>query len=140
MKEDISPLIIKRGPKASDINFILSTWLMGIYYGNSWFREIDKDVFMAHYHDVIVNILNTKTTKVELIALKEDEDTVLGYSVISHAHQKPVLHWVFVKKAWRNLGIAKRLVDEEIDICTHMTAIGLKLKQKRPMVFNPFLI
>lgn len=125
-------LIIRQG-RTGDRNFILSTWLMGLYYGNPWFKEIEKDIFMANYHTVVCGLL--ERSAIVVAALKEDEDVILGYSVIN----PPVLHWIFVKEAWRKVGISKHLVPREIDVTTHLTVLGKKLKPKH-MTFNPFLI
>lgn len=139
MKNDVKSLISIRPGYENDRPFIMATWLRGLYYGNSWFKEIDKDTFMKNYHDVITDILKFQTTVVNVAAFKDDPDVVLGYAVIGLAYQKPILHWVFVKQVWRKLGIAQSLVPQDTDTATHMTAMGKKIKPKS-MLFNPFLI
>lgn len=139
MKQDVSKVMELRHGVEADRAFIMATWLRGLYYGNSWFREIDKNSFMKHYHEIVSDILKTQTTFVQVAVLKEDKDVILGYSVLSFAYKNPVLHWVFVKDGWRRLGIATQLVPKEADTATHLTALGRKLKPVS-MSFNPFLI
>lgn len=134
MKE-LEQLISIRLVKEDDRAFIMATWLRGLYYGNPWFKEIEKDVFMHKYHDVITRVLLKPTTEVAIAALKDDEDTILGYSVTDNK----TLHWVFVKEVWRKMGIAKAIIPHDIDTTTHLTIMGKKIKPKS-LKFNPFLL
>jgi len=121
-----------REPEETDIPFFFTTWLHGLYYGNSWFNAIDKDVFYEKYHEVLKLLLGRSSLRV---ACMEDEpDVILGYSVFTDT----TLHWVFVKKAWRKLGIAKRLIPQDINTVSHLTKLGKALKPK-DWKFNPFL-
>lgn len=131
-----------------DTAFIYSTWLRGLYFGNSWpkevfqdprapidlYREIDADLFFNYYHEVIEKIISRKPTKISVCVLKEDEDVILGYSV----SEPKILHWVFVKDAWRKLGIAKDLIPKDIQVITHLTKIGSLIKPIQ-WKFNPWL-
>ena len=139
MKRDLEQLIDVRPAYENDRAFILATWLRGLYYGNSWFKEIQKDVFMQVYHGVIDNVLKSEHTIINVAVLNEDPDIILGYSVLNNQHLNPVLHWVFVKEAWRKMGIARHIIPENVDTVTQLTTIGLKLKPEN-VKFNPFLI
>lgn len=114
-----------------DIPFIYATWLKGLYYGNDWFREMDKEVFFANYHKVIETIL--QRSGVRVACLEDEPDVILGYSVV---YAQFTLHWVFVKRSWRKMGIAKRLV-EDANTCTHLTELGKKINNGR-LKFDPF--
>ena len=46
-------LVTIRDIESEDINFIYATWLRGLYYGESYFSLMPKDIFMAKYHGVI---------------------------------------------------------------------------------------
>jgi hypothetical protein len=68
--------------------------------------------------------------------LKDDADTILGYSVIEGKR----LHWVFVKRVWRKIGIGASLVPPFIDSVSHLTEIGKSILEKQKgVIFNPFL-
>lgn len=134
-----SELVAIRDYLESDKNFIFSTWLRGLYHGDSWFSEIPKDIFMKHYHKFIEYLLNHANTTVKVACLKDDPEVILGYAVLNK--EDTLLHWVFCKSAWRNIGIAKSLVSQSVNTVTHLTKIGLSIKRKRPnIVFNPFAI
>ncbi len=119
-----------------DRSFILATWLRGLYYGNPLFKEIEKDVFMENYHRIISDVLDRATTTVRVAVLKDDLNVILGYAVFS---SETTLHWVFVKEAWRKIGIASKLIPQSTDTVTHLTILGRKIKPTA-MKFNPFLL
>lgn len=130
-------LVTLRNGTPDDRNFILATFLRGLYYGQSWFSEIDKDVFMRNYHKVITHILDSPKTAVIIACLSEDPTVILGYSLV----KENGLHFVFVKSAWRGIGIAKSLVPNNTKFVTHLTKVGLSILKKKPGIkFNPFEI
>ncbi len=136
---ELDQLSIIRGYLPGDEAFIFSTWLRGLYYGNSWFREIDKDLFMENYHRAISSILSKPGVEISVSCLKEDPETILGYAVYERG--RSALHWVFVKEVWRKFGIMKRLIpsDQEWKCVTHLTTVGKAIKPKE-IIFNPFLV
>jgi hypothetical protein len=133
-----SDLITTRGFLPDDRNFILATFLRGLYYGDSWFSLIDKNVFMNHYNKIVTQILDSPLNTVSVACLKDDPNTVLGYAIYSQV--KSTLHWCFVKKQWRGIGIAKDLVPKDIFAVTHLTKVGVSVIKKKGWSFNPFLL
>ena len=126
--------IVIRPPTETDIPFIFSTWLKGLYHGNLYYKKIKQDVFYAKYHKVLESILPRYTVRV---ACMEDEpDVILGYVV----YLGDVLHWAFVKKAWRKLGIANKLLaDVTINKVSHLTKVGESIAKRKNLEFDPFL-
>lgn len=128
-------LVSTRSANANDKNFIFATWLRGLKYGNDWYNEIDSATYFSVYHQVLEAVLAKPDTKVTVSCLKDDPEVVLGYSV----HTSDKLHWIFVKKAWRSIGIAKSLIPANIKTVTHLTTVGKSILKKYPEVkFNPF--
>ncbi len=141
MPLDKNSLVVLRANTKADRNFILATFLRGLYYGDTWFREIPKAIFMANYHSILEKIIDSPKVQVIIACLKEDPEVILGYSILSQYKNSPVLHWVFVKSAWRDIGIAKSLVPNNTKFVTHLTKSGLSILRKNLGVeFNPFLI
>lgn len=135
MTNELLQLIDFRAAKASDVPFILATWLRGLKFGNSWFKLIESDAFYEVYHKVLERILVKPQSKILVACLKEDPEVILGYSVV----EDNKLHWVHVKKAWRKSGIAKALVPGNIKVVTHLTDVGKAVfLKKKDWVFNPF--
>lgn len=130
-------LIAIRDGTAEDVNFILATWLRGVYHSHPWFKQIGKTIFMQNYNRRLHKLLERPETNVKVACLVDDPSTILGYAVYRSAGGVNVLDWVYVKSAWRKIGIAKSLVPTPINLCTHVTKVGLALKPKT-CVFNPF--
>ena len=120
---------------ASDKNFILSSWLKGLYFGNDWFSEIPANIFFKNYQKVLETILGHPDTELSVATLPDADDVILGYAV----HSGDTLHWVFIKGAWRKLGIARALVPKRITTVSHLTETGRSLKHKYKYIFNPFI-
>lgn len=129
-----------RDAKIEDANFVLATFLRGLYYGESWYSAIPKDIFMSNYKRIAVAMLANPNNIVKIACLKEDPDVILGYSILSSDYQ--VIHWVFVKKVWRKKGIARSLVPSRPQFISHLTNLGKDLLSKFPKetVYNPFTI
>lgn len=132
---DKNELVSIRAAVPQDYPFIYSTWLKGLRFGNSLYGLIDSKVYFRIYHQFIEVLLAKPNISVKVACLKEDPNVLLGYSVYSGAR----LDWVHVKKAWRNIGLAKDLVPKEISVVSHVTAVGQSIIKKRGNIaFNPF--
>ena len=126
-----------RAGKEEDKNFILATFLRGLYYGDSFFSRIPKDIFMNKYKLVANALVNDEKTIVRIACLPEDPDVILGYSLISS--DQSTVYFTFVKTAWRKRGIGKSLVPPSPQYVAHLTKLGESLLDKinNPQ-FNPF--
>lgn len=132
-----SELVIIRDSNPNDRNFIFSTWLKGLRYGNDFFGDIDSAPYYKHYHHFINAVLSKPDTTVKVACLKEDPEVILGYSV----YRGDTVHWVQVKSAWRLIGIAKSLMPTQVTTVTHLTKTGRSILKKNPAVkFNPFSV
>lgn len=146
MNSELANLIKIRNYRTADHAFIMATFLRGLYYGDSWFSLIPKDRFMNAYKKFAEAIILSPKNTVRLAVLKEDEDVILGYSILSLDNK--TVHWVFVKagdkdesKSWRKKGLARVLVPSNPECVTHLTALGKSLLYKLPgCVFDPFNI
>ncbi len=130
-------LISIRDSLPDDKNFIFSTWLKGVYYGNDWFQEIDQDSYFRNYQKIIEKILARPDVRIQVACLRDDPGVVLGYSVL----EGDILHYVFCKEVWRGIGLSNDLVPKNIKIVTHLTKPGRAiLRAKYPnAIFNPFM-
>lgn len=127
--------IIRPYDHENDHKFIYATWLRGLYSGNYLFSKMPKSVFMSNYHDIIENILKSPLITIKVCAFKEDPGVIIGYSVYSQS----ALYWVFVKKAWQNIGVAKDLVPSTINTVNQLTYSGVSILKTHPhLTYNPF--
>ena len=127
-----------RNATADDRNFILATFLRGVYYGDSWFSMIPKAIFMAHYKKVAEHLVTS--ARVTIACLKDDPNVIIGYSILSP--DASTVHWVFVKAMWRRNGVARSLVPPSPVAFSHLSALGktIMTKQFPNTVFNPFAL
>ncbi len=133
-------LIAIRRASIPDISFIYATCLPGIRHGGKYFKCMPDSLFYKKYRKIIDGILQKPETFVNIACLKEDPDVILGYAIMEENREVGlILHWVFTRPVWRNLGIAKLMLPKDILICTHMTGIGKSLKP-REWVYDPFLL
>lgn len=133
---DFNGLYDIRNGNKEDLNFILATFLRGLYYGDFWFNLIPKDIFMNNYKHIATNIVNNSVIKVA--CLKEDPSVILGYSLLSTDQQS--INWVYVKSAWRLKGIGRSLLPDSPISASHLSKLGLTLMNKyfKETIFNPF--
>jgi len=128
---------VVRDFKPEDLPLIMSTWLKGLYYGETFFSDIPKNIFMDNYKKFLIAILERSVVKVA--CSPEDADQIFGYSVLSPDFT--TIHWVFVKTLYRNKGIAKSLVPQYPTYVSHLTPVGKTLLSKfKDCVFNPFAV
>ena len=132
-----SELVAIRDAQPEDLNFIMATWLRGMYYGESWLSSMKKQDFMKSYHSVIEFTLRNPSTRVTVACLKDDPSVILGYAFLSTASK--AVHWVFIKKSWRAIGLAKDLVPGDFNAATNLTKVGSAIVKKKEWAFNPFL-
>jgi GNAT superfamily N-acetyltransferase len=92
-------------------------------------------VFYEEYEKVLQLLLGRSSVKV--MCLDSDPDVVVGYAVLTP--DETALHWIFVKKAWRKMGIAKALIPQSTSKYTHTNKLGIALKPKE-WEFNPFYL
>ena len=141
-KEDLYTL---RPYTPNDRNFIFATWLRGLYYGDSWFKEIPKNIFMANYHDALDKFMTKPGVVITIACLKDEPEVILGYSVSRQLQVQGteigVVDWIFVKSAWRNIGIGTLLLPKQFNAFTHMTGCAKSIVKDKynKVVFNPFI-
>ncbi len=128
-----------RPVREEDRAFIASTFLRGLYYGNEFYRLIDKSCFMNNYKLVVNALLNSPKIETKVACLKEDSNVILGYSILSPKDQAVI--WIFIKSPWRQQGIGRSLLPASVTTATHFTTLSLQLIKKLPdCVFNPFKV
>ncbi len=134
---DFTGLYNIRDAVSNDKNFIMATFLRGVYYGDPYFTAVPKHIFMANYKVLAEKVIDSKAITIKIACLKEDPDTILGYSLLSA--DKQCIIWAFVKTSWRRRGIAKSLLPSNPTAYMHLTPIAKPLLAKLPgIVFNPF--
>lgn len=133
-----SELVAIRDAVPDDLNFVYASWLRGLYYGDSVFSQMKKSDFMQHYQGFIEVILRSPGVRVKIACLKDDPGVILGYAVLTGDANG--VHFVFIKKSWRGIGLARDLVPKDANLATCLTKVGLAIVKKKEWAFNPFII
>ncbi len=126
--------IVIREPQPGDINFLLSTFLKGLFYGSKFWGLVDQEAYFSNYEPFIKNLM--VKSQVKVACLDDDQDVILGYCI----YNVSTCHFIFVKKSYRKLGIGRMLWPEGIDTVSHLTDQGDSIRKKMNLKFNPFLV
>lgn len=127
--------VVVRKATEADMNFVYSTWLKGVYHGSDLLKNVKRAVYFENYPKYIAAVLARPTVEVKVAALAEDKDVILGYAVV----QPGVVHWVYVKSAWRKQNVAKTLLaGYNIQESSSMTKIGASIMKKKKIQYNPW--
>lgn len=127
-----------RQPKPSDLSFIQATFSKCIKNESNLGRSCSPKIFFREFNQVVDNLLSK--SEVAIACSQENEDVILGYMI----YESDTIHFVFVKSAFRQMGIAKELVehafnDKEKIYCSFSTNDSKRIKDRYPnLIFNPF--
>lgn len=134
----------------ADLPFILSTWLRNYRHSATGFTQaIDKDIYYEFHHLVISRILSRSGARILLAVDRQDPKVIFGYLVWEPLPESDVVHYGYVKKAFRNMGVFKTLLGEakirpNKIFYTHQTELGKKLVEKEregwECRYHPYLI
>lgn len=117
-------------------NMLIAEYLRSLRKGNEYLELIEPLAYFNVYDAYFKALLARPDSAVKLAALSDDPDVVLGWALV----EPDKLHFVYVKKDYRRIGIAKSLVSEPFSRFSHLTKIGKALwDTKFPRAaFNPF--
>ncbi len=136
--EDGAATIVRPLAEA-DHAFIFSSWLKS-YRGSA--TDVSSAVYFAQHHRLVDRLL--KRSVVLIAANADDLTQILGYLVCEEVAGVAVVHYVYVKAPFRNLGIASHLMRAACGMArgvhhSHATSAGHQLARRFHSVFNPYL-
>jgi GNAT superfamily N-acetyltransferase len=117
-------------------NLIYATWLRSYESSSLMTKNIPRDVFFAEHHKVLDRIF-ARDPIVKLAVMPDSHEVVFGWSV----SEPGVIHYVYVKPAFRRHGVARALLEHVKTPFTysHHTYILRDLhKHVAGSVFNPY--
>jgi GNAT superfamily N-acetyltransferase len=138
-------LLCLRPARASDSNFICSSWLKS-YEMSPYARFMVPKLFYAFHKPILESIL--QKSLVVVAHSSDDSDQILGYIVYSPTDSHLYVHYCYVKQVYRNMGIASALFRrlwagltyKDDVIATHATDNFKFLTRTWPMLYNPYSI
>jgi ribosomal protein S18 acetylase RimI-like enzyme len=126
----------------ADVPFIFNSWLKS-YRGANSVKCVGNPVYFEFQHKVIERLL--QRSQVYVLCSPEDSSQVFGYVVCEHVEDIPVLHYVYVKYAFRGMGLCSMLLNHAKlnkqvgGFYTHDTHSATKLLKNSKFVYNPYL-
>lgn len=128
-------MISLRPATGEDQGYLFATFLRGLRFGNPQLAKVPARVYFKEQHAVITNIILRGASV--LIAHPEGEpDVIIGYAI----GEPGTCHWVHVKNAFREMGVARRLLEAlpPFTEYSHWVRSADTLARKFPAEFNPF--
>lgn len=132
-----------RGLEKQDIPFIYSSWLKWFKDYSSFGQRLRHIVYYKRHHDVLNKIFQRKPI-VRVATPKNDKSVIVGYLVMEGAPEKPVVHFCYVKGAFKGMGIANKLIEglnlKDL-IFTHWTHDCDWIYDRLPFaIYDPYLL
>jgi hypothetical protein len=131
-----------RSATEADVPFIFNSWLKS-YKGSSAVRNVSAPVYFDFHHKLIEKLL--QRSQVHVLCSPDDSSQVFGYIVAEQVEGVQVIHYAYVKYAFRGMGLCSMLakhagLDKQIGgFYTHETHSTLKLLNGSKFVYNPYL-
>lgn len=95
-------------PDESEINFIVQTWLRTHKKHSHFFKDVPDSRFFLH-RDLVVKALLVRA-QVRVAALPDSDVTILGWICWETLSDETLLHYIYVKDAFRNSGVGRSLL------------------------------
>lgn len=132
-----------RSANKDDIPFVYSTWLRSYKHSSPVTRCIRSDAFYAGHQKILDSILSSEGVTVVIACDREDLNLIFGFL----AYEPEIVHFVYIKKPFRKMGIAKKLLESqkiELNKCktTHVTDEMLEMwtAGKTNIEYDPYLL
>ena len=111
--------------KEEDFNFVISSWLKSSRHR---FKQLTNEDYFDPYKEKIIDLLQ----EADVVVMEDEEnDLILGFIAFT---PEDTVHYVYVKYAFRKMGIAKALIEEASCRWSSIDHAGL---DKAKLTFNP---
>jgi ribosomal protein S18 acetylase RimI-like enzyme len=137
---ELTDVVLLRPGTVEDHGRVFSDWLHSFW--DTAKGRMPKTVFMGGQHRVVEQLLNR--ARIVVLSPTDAPNHIIGWAVGEHLGGVCVLHYAYVKKEYRHLGFAQRLVAELKTGCdsiqhTHETKAAEGLLTRLGSTFNPFI-
>ncbi len=133
MTEPVSqlpPEVVLRLGCQADRKFIASSWFQSYRLAS----QLPFDIYKQGQSALIDRLL--ATSYISVAVAREEPEEILGYSL----YDEQATHYVYVKQAYRRLGIGKVLASLGSGQHSHETPVGRRLAAKVRSRYNPYLL
>ncbi len=141
-------ILIRPYNAQTDTNFVYSTWLRNYKHSSYFAKRIKPSVFFAGHHAVLNHLLAKPAMRLSVACDKNDPETIWGWLACEPSNlMQTVVHFMFVKDAFRKMGIARTLLNAAgvFDLnktrFTHWTyPVDEFIRQYPDMLFDPYAL
>jgi len=129
-----------------DIPFIFRSWLMSAKE-QALLARIPEQVFFHHHHAILEDLWQDTSVLWTVAANPADSTFIYGFAAVQMTDTIPIVHYVYVRKNFRRLGIgsallrAFKIVSGTTVFASHYSGAGKQLCKKLDVlrVYNPYL-
>lgn len=103
-----------RAARPEDRDFVQGTLLNHFYEESFWAQRLTTRVFFDGHTSLVQTLLDRPTVHTLVACEKDDEDALLGFAIFEPVDEfgnPAVFDFLYVKKAWRALGIGRMLFE-----------------------------
>lgn len=97
-----------RMSNVGDINFVYSTWLRSYKHDSPLTKYTKRELFFDQHQKILDRLLSKEGMRVSIACDPDDEMIIYGYLV----YEPNVIHYIYVKDAFRRRGIATTLLNQ----------------------------
>lgn len=137
-----NPIQTRKYNPNTDQSFVFNAWLKS-YRSQEIFRNIPNQLFFAGQQKVVERLINNHET---LVITSDDPNQIIGFVNYEVLGNNIILHYVYVKHAFRRMGIAKEVINKVIPylgnkpvLFSHETRLPKPILEKYKLVFNIFI-
>lgn len=140
--ENLKSQVQIRKATEADVPFIFNSWLKS-FKGSNAVKNVPGPVYFDFHHKAIEKLL--QRSQVEVLCAPDDQSQVFGYVVHETVEGVKVLHYAYVKYAFRGMGLCSLLfkqadANKQVGgFYTHDTHSSAKLLGNSKFVYNPYL-
>ncbi len=127
------------------LGFVVKPWLQELRRSSTTRYLTDRVFFQEHGH-VVNNLL--ATCRVDLACDPDDESHFYGFVAYAQGEHECVVHWLYVKSAFRQLGIGRALYEHATHgaraIASHVNDFVMgplrSTWEKYGLTYNPYVL
>jgi GNAT superfamily N-acetyltransferase len=137
-----------RSGREADRNFIVRGWVKEMRH-SPWTRHVPNGVYYAAQHELVHRLLST--SRVLVACDPQHLEHVYGCVVASDLGPPRVVHWIYVKGAYRGLGLGRALLVSAFEdegrlpaqlVCSQASKLfsDAALLERYHVVYSPYLL
>jgi GNAT superfamily N-acetyltransferase len=129
-----------RGATPEDLPFIQSSWGSSYYAGTHAVKILTPDEFHFCHRPLRERFFEQPNTQIIVCTPDDDRWLILGWIATELIPSASIIHYVYVKSAFKGQGIARELIKRTVKsspvIYTHLTERAAKIISRKPDKYN----